>query len=439
MKSIRRKLIASILATVFLVTLLLATATYFSVREEMDEFYDENLKQVAQVILNTHPDTPIASLSKTEIDTKLRGEEEYLVQIWRDDGLIYSSHPHVDFPFHATDGYKRTFFKDGTWRSYRQSYDDISIQLAQDLKERHSIVIELYRMLLIPILLQLPILALLIWIMIGYGLKPLDHISSLIKGRNASFLDSLPVENIPAEISVLVNALNDLLHRLKEALETQRRFTADAAHELRTPLSAVRLQLDILKRADNIEEQADAMQTLEKGILRGTRLVEQLLELARQEPENIETPFAPVDIAWVIEDTVEQNLPISRSKNIEIMTNIIDRPFINGNAPKLSVMFGNLVSNAITYTKDGGHIIITLRSDHSNILLDIADDGIGIPDKDKERVFDRFYRVAGTGEIGSGLGLSIVRNIADLHGGTITMRDGLNGKGTTFSVWFPAS
>lgn len=437
MTSIRRKLIASILSVVLFVTLFLATATYFSVREEMDEFYDENLKQVAQMILNTKPDADITSLSKTEIDTKLRGEEEYLIQVWHAGELEYSSHPTVDIPFYTTDGYKRISFRNGTWRFYKESYGETSVQLAQDLNERHSIVIELYGALLLPILLQLPILAGLIWVLIGHGLKPLSHISSLIKNRNPSFLDSLPDEDIPVEVNVLVDSLNGLLRRLKEALETQRRFTADAAHELRTPLAAIRLQLDILKRADNVEEKADALHTLEKGILRSTRLVEQLLELARQEPENAETAFAPVDLADIVKEAVDQNHPISQSKNITLKTEILHRSCVDGNTQKLSVMIGNLIGNAIGYTKNGGHVEVTLRQDDTKIILDIADDGIGIAQKDRERIFDRFYRVAGTGATGSGLGLSIVRSIADIHRAEIEILEGLKGKGTTFRVLFP--
>jgi two-component system OmpR family sensor kinase len=435
MKSIRKKLIASILSVILLVTFLLAIATYYSVREEMDELYDGNIKQVAHVILDTKPEAGVTPKQKKEIE-KLRGEEKYLTQIWRHNVLEYSSHPTVDFPVQATDGYGRAMFRGHTWRYYRLSQDGVTVQMAQDLKERHSVVIELYGFLLLPILLQLPIFAGLIWVMVGYGLKPLEHISNLIKNRNASFLEALPDADVPLEISYLVDALNDLLRRLKEALETQRQFTADAAHELRTPLSAVRLQLDILKRAESAEEKEEALETLEKGVVRSTRLVQQMLELARQEPENTEAAFSSVLLKSLIEEAVDQNQPIAKSKDIQITTHLPSGIQVPGNAPKLSIMIGNIINNAITYTKAGGQVVISLKRDQENIILDVADDGIGIAPEFRERVFDRFYRVTGTGVTGSGLGLSIVRSVADLHGAKIEILDGLNGHGITVRVTF---
>lgn len=313
MTSIRKKLIILILSVLFGATLLMATATYFIVREEVDEVFDENLKQVAHTILNTGPSVETQNL-QAPFGTKLRGEEKYLTQVWRNGVLKYSSYPHVELPLQEKDGRGRVLFNDSKWRYYKQSNGDISVQLAQDLKERHSVVVEIYGFLLIPIALQFPILAGLIWVMVGYGLKPLSDISHLIRNRNPQFLDALPEENVPVEISDLVSELNDLLKRLKDALESQRRFTADAAHELRTPLAAVRLQLDILKRADDEEEAKAALLTLEKGVLRSTRLVHQLLELARQEPENVDAPFARADLAHIVEDIIEQSMPIAEAK-----------------------------------------------------------------------------------------------------------------------------
>lgn len=436
MTSIRKKLIFSILAVIFAVTVLLATVTYFSVREEMDEFYDENLKQVAHTILSTGPSGNTEPADHVGIGTKLRGEEKYLTQVYKNDVLVYSSYPNIEFPLQTNSGKGRAKFNDSTWRYYKETNGDVSVQLAQDLKERHSVVLEIYGFLLIPIVLQFPILAGLIWIMIGYGLKPLHDISNLIKNRNPNFLEALPDEDVPVEINTLVHALNELLGRLKQALESQRRFTADAAHELRTPLTAVRLQLDILKRADDEEEKKVALETLEKGVRRSTHLVQQLLELARQEPENIEVKFSGVNLAKVVEEAIEQTMPISDAKNIALVFHAEHRPVIQGNAPKLALMVGNLLSNAVTYTKEGGHVDVKLWDDQDDIVLDVADDGIGINPQDYKRIFDRFFRIAGTGTTGSGLGLSIVRNIADLHKASISISKGIGGKGSCFQVRF---
>lgn len=439
MISIRRKLLSSILTVLFLVSVLLAVMTYFTVREELDELYDENLKQVAHIILISLPTGNGAFPDHTEIDTTLRGEEEYLMQIWKNERLIYSSHPHVKFPLQLEDGRGKTDFEKSRWRYYRESRGDLSVQLSQDLRERHSIVLEIYGILLIPIAIQFLIFGGLIWILVGRGLKPLTDISRLIKNRNPSFLEPLPNGGVPHEISALVHALNDLLIRLRDTLEGQKRFTADAAHELRTPLTAVRLQLDILKRAQDDDERNAALQTLEKGVLRSARLAHQLLELARQEPENSETPFTQVNLAQVVKEAIEQALPIAQVKNIAINSQVAGDLFVWGSAHKLLIMAGNLINNAVTYTKENGHIEIKAYRDGAQIILDVADDGIGIDEKDHDRIFDRFYRVSGTGTTGSGLGLSIVRNILDLHKAGIHISGGIGGRGSTFQVRFPCA
>lgn len=436
MISIRKKLISSILLVVFLVTIFLAVITYFSVREEMDEFYDENLKLVANAILETSPTSRTES-TNLEINNKPHGEEEYLTQVWSNGKLKYSSHPYVNFPFQNKNGKGRVNFNGSTWRFYKKSMGDITVQLAQDLKERHTVVVEIYGFLLIPIAIQLPLLAVLIWLIIGYSMKPLNDISSLIKNRNSSFLEPLPNDGVPIEMTIFVNELNNLLARLKQSLQAQRRFTADAAHELRTPLTAVRLQLDILKRADDNEEKKIALKTLEKGVLRSTHLVQQLLELAQQEPETAEEAFSKIDLAQVVEECIEQATPMARAKNINIDTKIFSCPFITGNGMKLTVMIGNLINNAVVYTNKNGRVAVTLHHDKNKIILEVADNGIGIPEHLHDRIFDRFYRVSGTGTTGSGLGLSIVRSVADLHKADISVSDGIRGKGTTFEVIFP--
>lgn len=438
MNSIRKKLLISILSVIAFVTLVLAIATYFSVREEMFEVYDENMKQIAIVLARTGLEDEKVSMQYASTRDKLDGEEEFLIQIWRGGILKYTSHPAIDFPLqNHPDGDGSAIHKDKKWHFYRLRHDEDVIQIAQDLHQRHYVIAEISHVLIVPIIIQFPLLALLIWILVGYGLQPLNRISDLIKKRTASFLKPLPEENVPVEISSLVHALNDLLSRLQTALEIQRRFTADAAHELRSPLTAIRLQLDLLQRAGSNTEKTEAINALEKGVNRSIRLVQQLLELARQEPENAETPFTSVELAAIIQEQVDHALPISQAKHIALTTDLKTPTHIMGNSAKLSVMIGNLINNAITYTQDGGKIQITLIEQSAMIVLDVSDNGIGIKSDDRQRIFDRFFRVAGTGAIGSGLGLSIVKTVAELHDIQINVLDGIDGKGTTFRLITP--
>jgi two-component system OmpR family sensor kinase len=176
---------------------------------------------------------------------------------------------------------------------------------------------------------------------------------------------------------------------------------------------------------------------LGKGVARSIRLAQQLLEMARQEPENISYPFERLRLAGVIESVLEQARPFGLKKSVVLDTDIED-VMVEGNAAQLGIMIGNLVDNAILYTPEGGHVKISVRRQGGYIQLDISDSGIGIAPKDRERVFDRFYRVAGTGTTGSGLGLSIVKNIALLHGIEVEILEGLAGKGTTFRLVIPS-
>jgi len=434
MSSIRKQLLLSILSVITVVTMLLAAATYFSVRNEMDELYDENMRQVAVVLANTGLEDEAAAVAHVSSSETLNGEEEFLIQIWRDGVLEYTSHPAIRFELQTIDGFGQIPFNERDWRFYRLDHDRNIIQIAQDLHKRHGVVAEIFHVLLVPIFIQYLLLGILIWFLVGYGLKPLARISGLIEKRTAAFLEPLPDDHAPVEIKSLVNALNDLLMRLKQALDSHRRFTSDAAHELRTPLTAVRLQLDILKRAQDAQEKDEAISTLEKGVSRSIRLVQQLLELARQEPGNMPHVWASVNLGDVIAEVIEQLTSLARQKHISVQTEIGEDLVLQGNAPQLAVMIGNLVNNAILYTPEHGRVLLTGKRENGHIVLDVADNGIGIPEKDRARIFDRFYRVAGMAATGSGLGLSIVTTIALAHGIDISLRDGLDGKGVTIRL-----
>ncbi len=440
MTSIRKRLLISILSTIAVVTFLVAVATYFSVREEMDELYDENMKQVAKVLERTGLEAEHISSAILTNKGQLRGEEEFLIQVWRDGKIVYTSHPAIAFGLQppGRKNYGRTVFEGSAWRYYQLQDNKDLIQVSQDIDKRHGAVNEIYRVLVVPILIQMPVLAALIWFLVGYGFRPLIQVSEHIKSRTASFLTPLSEDRLPLEIRELTDALNDLLVRLKSSMDIQRRFTADAAHELRTPLTAIRLQLDNLKRANDETEKEECIRSLEKGINRGIRLVHQLLELARQEPESLTYPVSRVSLDAVIRDVSEQLASLSATKSINFTADIEEGLWVEGNASQLSVMIGNLVNNAITYTPEQGNVQLHAHKNGARVIVDISDDGAGISDKDRERIFDRFYRVAGTGAFGSGLGLSIVKNIAAIHKISITILEGINGKGTTFRLGMDA-
>ncbi|MBV8911245.1 MAG: two-component sensor histidine kinase, partial [Gammaproteobacteria bacterium] len=289
-----------------------------------------------------------------------------------------------------------------------------------------------------PFALLLPVLALLIWFAVGHALEPLGRLTALVKARRVNALDALPESGLPQEVRPLVQALNELLARLAAALERERAFMADAAHELRTPLTALQLQMAMLTRASGENERTAAMGTLAAGVQRAIRLVEQLLALARQEPR-IGSAHAPVRLDELAREVVGELVPLADAGAIDLGVAAAQPATVEGEADALRTLLRNLIDNAVRYTPAGGRVDVAVESSPAGgIVLTVTDDGPGIPPEERARVFDRFYRRAGTEPPGSGLGLAIVSTIAAAHGARVELSDGPHGKGLRVTVSFPA-
>ena len=253
-------------------------------------------------------------------------------------------------------------------------------------------------------------------------------------------MQPLPSRDLPDEVAPVVSSLNDLLARLRQALEAQRQFIADAAHELRSPLTAVRLQVQLLRRAESDAERNAALARLERGVHRSARLVQQLLTLARQEPETPEALHGPIDLQRLAREVVADFEPLAESREVTLQLER-DEPVVTlGNGDSLRVMLSNLVDNALRYTPAGGAVKCAReRQLDGEAVLEVEDTGPGIPPDQRERVFDRFYRVSGRfqGDEGSGLGLAIVKRVADLHAAKVALDNASSGSGLKVTVHFP--
>lgn len=438
MRSIRKQLTNALLAMMFLGTIVMIGLVYLQLKEELDEVYDANMEQVAHAIaVNDY--TVNSAISELDIYDrhKLKGEEEFLIQIWNKDNLVYSSFPDIEIPNYGESDIRTIQFDGQEWRCYATAQGQWLIQVSQSIPVRHSVIREIYTALLLPILIQFPLMVILIWLIVGIGFKPLKRISSSIEARSSSFLGKLSEEGVPQEIRAMVRALNDLLGRLDSAIKAQRHFTADAAHELRTPLTVVSLQLDILERARTKEERDAAIKRLRAGIERSTHMVQQLLELARQEPDAAQKPYEKCALQDIVRDVNAQYETLAKDKDITLETGPMGPYDLMGNKDSLHIMIGNLVKNAIAHTPEGGRVLLSLSRGENQIYLRVSDNGLGIPPEERSRIFDRFYRASDNQTTGSGLGLSIVKAIADAHGAEISVDDGLDGNGVSFIVSFP--
>jgi two-component system OmpR family sensor kinase len=432
MISIRRRLLGSILSVLAIVIVVLAVAMFFSVRREMDELYDQTMEQVALAIARTGINDELNLDSTLPSRGRFTGEDEFLIQIWRDGALVYSSHPPVNFALQKEEGAGSGYYAGRRWHYYKLTTPRGIIQISQNLHKRHGVIREIYNVLLWPILIQFPILAVLIWLSLGYGFAFLSRLSRLIERRSASYLEPISRRGVPVEVLPLVDPINELLGRLRAAFQSQRHFTADAAHELRTPLTAVQLQLDVLRRATSEDERKDAQAGLEKAAARLARLINQLLELARQEPETLSRPFEAVDLGFVLAESVEHLRSLAQAREITLSLAASPSLRVRGSAEQLGTLFGNLINNAILYTPRGGKVDVLARDAGETLIVEVNDTGIGIDEKDRLRIFDRFFRIGRSDAPGSGLGLSIVKAIADLHDIAIEVRNGNQGVGTRF-------
>ncbi len=433
MKSIRHRLLLWLLSGLTLAVAAAGARIYFQTLEEANELFDYHLKQMAVSL----PGDAFGPMPPARPDGRDL-EDELIVQIWDRTGVqLYFSRPGSHLPQRAELGFSTVATPAGRWRVYSVLERNNVVQVAQPMSLRQALAAGMALRATIPLLLLIPVLGVLIWFTVGRGLRPLNQIASAVGERTPSSLHALPEQDLPVEVRPVVHALNDLLARLARALESQRTFVADAAHELRTPLTAVQLQIQLAERANTDAERMAAFGELKQGLSRAAHLVQQLLTLARQEPGVAERPFAAVDLKEVAQRVLAEQAPLAAEKDIDLGISHEDAATVKGDFEALRVMLGNLVDNAIRYTPRGGTVDVALRARDGTAEVEVSDTGPGIPDQDRERVFDRFFRREGTGTQGSGLGLAIVKNIADRHGAVITLDNRSPEAGLRIVVSFP--
>lgn len=287
-----------------------------------------------------------------------------------------------------------------------------------------------------PLAFALPVLAVVIWVAISSSLAPLKVLSRAIAARNAGNLETIEMQGTPAEVSPLVDALNVLLSRLRASLDRERAFTADAAHELKSPLAAIKVQAQVALTMRDPAKQRLAMQRVIGGVDRSTHLADQLLLLARLD-EHIPAPTVEVQLDTVVRECIIAHQADASSKGIEL--SVVGDAYVTIRATPafVRIMVDNLVDNAIKYGDAGCRVEIVIRQTPEAMLLLVRDNGRGVTEQDRERLSDRFYRAADARQSGSGLGLSIVARIVDRLGGKLTYTAGIDGRGLGVEIKLP--
>jgi len=442
--SIRRQLMAWVLGSLSAGGLVLLLAAFWLTRDEIDEVLDDSLRQTALLLadrdlagaLPTSPPAHPLSLSDTE--SKL-----VAIARRRDGTLLFSSQPELALRFEPEPGASVQPAGGQRWHVFTVVQDDRIVQVVQPVSVRNEAAAEAASQLLLPLLLLVGLIGALLVVASRRGLRPLAQTSAALAERDARSLAPLDETRVPAELRPLVQTLNELLHRLEVAFENQRRFVADAAHELRSPVTALQLQLQVLERSRDPAERALATAELAAGIARTRRLIAQLLDLSRSSADGA-LPLVPESLALgELARTIVARWSVeAERRQIDLGAETRTDARIEGDREQLEMLLGNLVENALRYTPGGGTVDVVATVIDGAPTLEVVDNGPGIAADERTRVFDRFYRspeaMAG-GESGSGLGLAIVKAIADRHGAAVSLHDGRGGSGLEVRVRFPAA
>lgn len=368
---------------------------------------------------------------------------QFKFQVWDDSGkLILHSADAPKIPLSSgKEGFSDEVIDGTMWRvftAYNPKAGITSI-VGEQYDSRDKLGHLIARDDIYIMLLTFPLSGLLIWIIIGRGLSSLNRIAKEVSNRAPNFLEPVETKGVPVEIKPVIGELNQLFVRLQHAFDREKRFAADAAHELRTPLAALKTQAQVALKTDDIEERQAALNNVIAGVDRSSHIVQQLLTLSRLVPEesHIED-MNDVDLVKMSAEIIAQLAPSALEKQIEIeLQKEHDSIPVKGNITALSILIRNLVDNAIRYTPEGGHVNVAVESTEKAIILRVTDNGPGIPPELRARVFERFFRVLGNKSPGSGLGLAIVQQIARLHHATAKLGCPAVGTGLEVEIRFP--
>ena len=435
MNSIRKRLLRLLLIGQLLAVLLTGTIIFFYVRGELEAIFDDRLYQLAHSV---HIDKNFISQPPLPLIKAQENDDDFVIQVWQDDGtLLLLLNSEEGTPARAAEGFSNHVDHGVHWRSFVLRRGDRLIQASQPLSDRLEVSSSVAWGATAPVVALVFVLGLLVRVSINYGLGPLKKLTESLEKRRPYAMEPLATEGLPDEVLSLVLVLNSLLQRLDVALQSQRKFVADAAHELRTPLAAVQLQAQLLQKIDDPEERRQALDQMRAGTVRASHLAQQLLTLARLEPEDWQRSFATVNLSELIKTVVAEFSPAALKRQIDLGVSENEPATIMGDRESLRVMLGNLVDNALRYTPQKGRIDVALKQSGRLARLEVIDNGPGIPAAERQQVFARFYRCPGTTALGSGLGLAIVQEVVNHHNGEISLGARAGGSGLRVSIDFP--
>jgi two-component system sensor histidine kinase QseC len=438
--SMRRQLLALLMAAVAVIWIGVAVASYIDARQEIDELLDAHLAQASTLLIAQ------AGHDLDEIDEHVPEARRYsrrvAFQFWEGGTrlrLRSSNAPHERLAAND-EGFSDVRIDGHRWRVFSgwDSRHRYLVQAGERLGGRDEIVAAMARNLLLPLVVALPLLALLVWLVIERVLRPLRMLNREVAHRAPDHLAPIDVGRAPVEVAPLVTNLNDLFGRVHASMANERRFTADAAHELRTPLAALRAQAQVARGATDDRERMRALDNVLAGCDRAAHLVDQLLTLARLDPAHAQSAQTNVAFAPLVQSAIAEAMPAALEKDIEIALREDERVHVHGDARLLGILLRNLLDNAIRYSPPASAVDVEIGRDHGNPRVRVRDQGPGVPADARAQLGQRFQRFGVSDVSGTGLGLSIVLRVAELHGAQVAF-DEAPGGGLAVTVTFPAA
>lgn len=447
-KSIRYFLLISLLLSITIASAINGIGNYLLDEQVIQPYLDGQLVRVASLIGIVNESTDSTTKLRQQIIDYLSTvqpitKQKFLFQVWDKSGKLLMSSPVPDKHITLKDapiGFTDQELQGDDWRIY-SSYDSkmqAKVVVAELYNIRRELADDIARSNANILLITYPVFGLLVWFIISLALRSVTRVTTEISSRASTFLEPVQLTEIPVEIKPLVAELNQLFIRLKLAFERNKRFAADAAHELRTPLAALKTHAQVALQSDNDSDRTKALEKVIESVNRSSHVVAQLLTLSRLGEEEALTDVKLLDLHKLATEIIAYIAPHALEKNIEIeLCPPPAQPIVMGNDTALGILIRNIVDNAIRYTPPGGEVKVSIINADTQIIFRVTDTGSGIPPELRERVFERFYRVLGTRASGSGLGLAIVSQITALHHATIHLSTPANGVGLQFEVAFP--
>ena len=435
MKSLRRFLLTTSLPAVTALALGAAWVGYDGSRHEADEVFDARLMQYAELIASAHADQRVSGVvgpSDHAALTTPNGEEpDYQTmetfQIWREgERVLHSGLAPVIPPTAVQPGFQDLLVGGMEWRVYAlKPHPEIWVIVSESLRVRDELALAIAGAALLPVLIGIPVIGLLLWWMVSIALRRIDRVAVAVEARTPRELSPVPTADTPRELRGLLNAINGLLTRLRAGIEREKRFAADAAHELRTPITGAQINLDNARLAPELSDSTrQSLEQAREGLGRMAHIVDQLLRLSRAVSGDERLDRAEFDLRALLDALIRNQAPTLEARQ-QTLTTDIDSVVVHGHAPLLEIAVGNLLSNASLYTPRGGRIRISCHQTGTTAFIAIEDSGPGMAESFIRNATDRFQRGGESPHDdaleGCGLGLAIVQRIVEQHDATLQL------------------